>query len=700
MNNPMQNDRKNMNKISLRPEISWSLMHPVELDADYMKKVIKEATAYRVDSFEICGECHNTYGGLDGLITYDNYPPISANIDIARIEKNRRNLRAVIEMAHESGQPVYYWHREIMIPSGLTQVIPELLDENGEFDLLGAAFAQLIAYKIKEALQAVPELDGLVLTLTEADYSVLHNSDLDRYPPEKIVAHIARTFARELGVRGKRFILRSFGANAQDNEAILAGAAEVAKEVSFEIETKITPYDFVPFLPPNPFLRKIPGTTLGAECDCLGEFLGAGYLPAANVERIVNYVREAQSKGVDRFTIRLDRIANTIFDSAYAINLFAYQRAIDDPSITAETIWQEWSKTHWPECPEEMAAIYAQGIKAVEKINFIHENLMFHMFPLDPSMKWVKAGGIFALFKENVSLKWQSGIWSIFSENTTPVTRAKILQEKDEAIELATNQLNQLNALKTRLPEGMFNQAHKEWRTAVEVAQLYRAFCQCVCAYFDDMENGRAQAPSLQQAIEQVAPLFARHLSNEEMKQTGAQQPQSEAIDHNAHTPRTNPLKNVYAIPLWAITKELQNEYVAERKAKTVWTQRNDISDSIIFGAITDEWRIWRNMHASHSMIHNGLPSRIIGNRVFPNGTVKFQLKAPNTPQAKLILHVDPNDAHSIWITINGTSHTVKLSSAEIIIPMTSGETDSILIEIGKSGPHYPRIYMAALSEA
>ena len=696
----MQNDRKDMNKTPLQQEISWSLMHPVELDADYMKKVIKESKAYRVDSFEVCGECHNPYGGLNGLITYGDYPSISANIDIPRIEKNRQNLRTIIKMAHESGRPVYYWHREIMIPSKLTQVISGLLDENGEFDLLGKAFSQLIVFKIDQAFQAVPELDGLVLTLTEADYSVLHNSNPDRYPPEKVVAHISRTFAGELRARNKRFVLRSFGSIEQDYEAILAGAAEVAKEFSFEIETKITPYDFVPFLPSNPFLRKIPGATLGAECDCLGEFLGAGDLPAANVERIVNYVREAQSKGVDRFTLRLDRIANTIFDSAYAINLFAYQRAIDDPSITAETIWREWSKTHWPNCPEEMAALCAQGIKAVEKINFIGKNVMFHLIPLDPSMKWIKAGGILSLFKENAPLKWQSGIWSILSENTTPVKRTEILQEKDEAIELATEQLNKLNALKPRLSSGSFNQAHKEWTTALQVAQLYRAFCQCVCAYFDDMEHSRPQAPSLQKTIAQIAPLFTRHLSNEEMKQARVHQPQSEAIDHNAHTPRTNPLKNVYAIPLWTIIKELQNEYVAEWKAKAVWKERNDISDSIIFGAITDEWRIWRYMHASHSMIHNGLPSRMVGNRVFPNGTLKFQLKTPGTPQANLILHVDPNDAHSMWIAVNGTSHTVKLDRSEIIIPIKTCESEPVLIELGKVGANYPRVYMSALSKA
>ena len=126
-----------------------------------------------------------------------------------------------------------------------------------------------------------------MLTLTEADFSVIHNSQPDRYPPDKVVYEIVKIFAEEHKNAGKRFILRSFGSIAQDYEDILAGASIAAKEFSFDIETKITPYDFVPFLPSNPFLVKQENTFLNAECDGLGEFLGAGYLPACNIKNII-----------------------------------------------------------------------------------------------------------------------------------------------------------------------------------------------------------------------------------------------------------------------------------------------------------------------------------------------------------------------------------------------------------------------------
>ena len=269
------------------PEITWSLMHPTDFDPDYMKQVVKNTAGYRVDSFEICGPCHKLAGGLDSFLLYEDYPTAAAGINRAEILANREKFNRIIESAHSIKRPVYLWHREVMVPNGLLDDLPELLDANGEFDLLGEAFTKLLRYKLAKCFEAVPGLDGVVLTLTEAHYSVIHNSNKDRFPADKVVAHIVRVFADDLAARGKRFILRSFGSIAEDYEEILAGATIAAQKSAFEIETKITPYDFDPFLSNNPFMRRVPGTTMSAECDCLGEVLGAGCLPSETVEKIV-----------------------------------------------------------------------------------------------------------------------------------------------------------------------------------------------------------------------------------------------------------------------------------------------------------------------------------------------------------------------------------------------------------------------------
>jgi hypothetical protein len=450
-------------------------------------------------------------------------------------------------------------------------------------------------------------------------------------------------------------------------------------------------------LPPNPFLKKIPGLSLGAECDCLGEYLGAGYLPAANVEHIVSYVREAQSKGVDRFALRLDRIANMIFDSAYEVNLFAYHRAIDDPEADADSIWREWALRNWPACPDEMTAITSQGIEVVKKVNFIRGNVMFHMFPLQASLKWIKAGGIFALFKENISLEWQSGSWSMLSYDSSPENRRLILKEKDEAVEIITEQLEKIEKLKARLSTDQYRQVHKEWVAALEVARLYRIFCRCVCAYFDDMEHRCNQAPSLNEAIREASPFFRRYLTDDEMRFDQNASGRADALEYHAMQSRTDPLKNVYALPMWGVLNELVREYDCEYKSRQAWEGRAGVLDIIFFGALTDEWRIRRYMHASHSVLHDGRPSRIVGNRIFPNGYLEFSFNAPVYSNLLLVLEVDPDSAPSLLITVDGCSHLAGTGNGTVHLQIESGRKGSLLIRLEKHGVFYPRVYSMAL---
>lgn len=330
--------------LASQAETTWSVMHPTELDPVYMARVAAKAVEYGgVDSFEVCGTCHSGMGGMDGLLLMEPYPAAAARRNVAAVQKNRAALKGCVAEAHKIGKKLYYWHREGYLPDGILDDIPGLRDSDGEIDLMGAAFSSYLRWKVRSAFDAVPELDGFVLTLTEADFSVVHNSNVDRYPPPKVVERIVRIFCEEHEKRGKRFILRSFGSVAKDYEDIIAGGVAAAKDHSFEIETKATPYDFSPFLPDNPFLKRQPGTTLGAECDCVGEFLGAGYPPCAQVENIHRYVANARKAGADRYAIRIDRIANAIFDSAQEINPHAYMRFIADPSATPEKVKAEWT---------------------------------------------------------------------------------------------------------------------------------------------------------------------------------------------------------------------------------------------------------------------------------------------------------------------------------------------------------------------
>ncbi|WP_158277513.1 trehalase family glycosidase [Opitutus sp. ER46] len=688
-----------------RPEITWSLMHPVKPDPAYMKDVIAAAAAYQVDSFEICGDVHCN-GNLDGAIRFRDYPTVADTIDARKVEENIRVLREIVALAHASGRPVYYWHREVMVPRAVVEKLPGLLDENGEFNLLGEAYHALVRSKIREFFDHVPDLDGLVLTLTESDYSVIHNSDPERYPPAQVVQRILETFAAELHVRGKRLVLRSFGSIAQDYEDILAGAAAARTTVPFEIETKITPYDFSPFLPTNPYLRRTEQCTLGAEYDSIGEFLGAGYLPAPDPARVLQTVAYARQQGVNRHVIRVDRIGHAAFRSTQAINLFAFERAIRDPAATADDVWRDWAWTHWAGCPDEMIAVMKRGIEMVKRTHFIDGNVIFHAFPIPPDWKWIKAGGILSTFSPARSLAVHPNMWGILPDRTTP-SRAALLREKDEAVELAAAGLQAVDALRDRLSPEEYQTAHAAWQRAVVVTRTIRAWCRCIAAYFDDLEQGGRGQPSLGAALAaanaELAPFLPASGATIAPDLAGAH-------EYGQEGPAEDSIEAAYLSPIGALLRQLSSEYEAEQAERAAWQGRPGLVDFVVAGGFLDDIRVDRPMHASHAHLLAGRPVRVVGNRVFPNGAIEVRLRAPAHRPARLIITGNPAAAGQFKLTVQGVTQTAVFpaageygwdlpatpsdAGAALSVPEGRNEaTREIVVRIQKSGLEYPALH-------
>ncbi|MBD3287829.1 hypothetical protein GF337_03420 [candidate division KSB1 bacterium] len=682
-----------------QPEITWSLMHPTPLDVDYFNKVIKASTKYHVDSFEICGECHTTYGGIDGLIFFKDYPAVRQHVDSTIIKSNQEKLNSIIRAAHNIGRPVYLWHREIMLPEAMPEFAPELFDENLELDLFGNAFRIFLKNKLTEFFESIPNLDGLVLTLTEADFSVIHHSDSDRYPPVKVVEYIVRIFAEFLNIHNKQFILRSFGSIDRDYEDILAGAELAAKDFHFEIETKITAFDFNPFFPVNPYLKHVPGTTLSAECDSLGEFMGAGQLPAANVDNIVTYVKAGYERKIERFAIRVDRVGNSIINSAYEINLFAYDQAIKNPKVNPEEIYSIWAEQHCPDCERELINILKFGFEYVTKMLYIDGQLIFHTNPVSPMIKWLKAGGIPAVFQENVSLENHRHIWSIFDEKQSP-THEKILREKDQAIELALAVLKKLDFTKNKMNPDFYKKLRQLWENALKVGVAIRALCECLCAYVTDMRQRKPNFPELTHAIKNaqmsIQPIIDR---KQKIKAHENSESVSDAIEHDIFKVTSIEVNTVYLIQILHLIETLGDEYIAEFKESAHWTKRKDIVDYIVCGGIADDYRVSRYMHASHGFLKNSRVYRQVGNRMFPNGYIECALKTRSTGKYKLIVSGDPNASEGFSILINDHSINAEYSADgfwEQAMDLPS-DAQRVTVRISKRGKTFPQIYSIAI---
>lgn len=611
----------------------WSIFHPVDLDVAYMRRIAEKAEQYGdVAGFEVCGDCHSPYGGINGLSMLEPYPAAHAKVDPVRVRKAREDLNAVVRIAHAAGKPLIYWHREIFMPEGLLKDVPELMDADGEFDLLGTAYERYLRFKIGETFRYVPDLDGLVLTITEADFSVIHNSRPDRYPPAKVVEKMTRVFAEELERRGKMFTLRSFGSIARDYEDILAGAALAAKGHRFEIETKVTPYDFNPFLPDNPFLRHVPGSTLAAECDSLGEFFGAGYLPFFQADAIRRYVSEATKKGVSRYAIRIDRVGNSIFDSAQEANLHCYSRFVRDPSLTADEVMSAWAAKRWPGCEKEMLRLARMGFDVAARIQCVDRHVAFHQNPVAPTFKFIKAGGIFSVFRDGRDLRSAKDLWGLLPDRPLPGRKA-ILVEKDEAVRIVGEAQDILASVSGRLAPDERARQRRAWRNARAAALSVRAFTRCAAAYFDDMDARRDDPTALREAVAEAERTIEPMMTD----------PQADVSDFDLEHSRAAgaDLNRVYYVPFRWLCREFLNEYRIERTMRQKLEMETDVVDFVLPGGIYDDNRVARAMHGAYSETKADRVVRHAGNRVFPNGTVAVELKA--TAVADIEVMLDPD---------------------------------------------------------
>jgi hypothetical protein len=674
-------------------------MHPVKPDIGYMRAVIAAAAPYHVDSFEICGDVHGSGGGMDGAIRFRDYPAAASALDLDPVMETIASLRAVLKLAHDSGRPVYYWHREVMVPRAVVERIPGLLDENGEFDLLGEAYQQLIRSKIAEFFDNVPEMDGIVLTLTESDYSVIHNSDPKRYPPRAVVRQLVSTFAEELHRRGKRFILRSFGSIAQDYEDILAGVELLPVATPLEIETKITPYDFSPFLPFNPYLRHSPHCTLSAEYDSIGEFLGAGYLPAPDPARVIDSVAYARRQGVERHVIRIDRIGHPTFASTQAVNLLAFDRAIRDPEITADAVWKQWASVHWPDCPAQMTAVMQRGIEMVKKTHFIDGHVIFHAFPIQPALKWIQACGILSVFAPNRCLEVHHDMWGILADRTSP-DRAALLREKNEAVALADEGLAGVERLRDRLAASDYETVHTAWQNATVVTRALRAWCRCIAAYFEDMEQQRAGHPTLDAAITAARAELHPPAAVDPVVPAAPAPPVEAGHEYGGGEPLEDSIEAAYTRPLAQQLPLLRAQYEAEFRERARWRGRPGLFDLVVCGGFLDDIRVDRSMHAGHARLSNDRPARFAGNRVFPNGYLDVSLELPPVRRARIVIQGEAGAARRFSLTIDGRMSEAEFSAAgeyDGEIEGAGSGAGSVAVRVQKLGSAYPAIFGIAV---
>ena len=294
-------------------------------------------------------------------------------------------------------------------------------------------------------------------------------------------------------------------------------------------------------------------------------------------------------------------------------------------------------------------------------------------------MKYLKAGFIFALFGEaGRTLANGRGIWSILTDKKTP-GRAAILEEKEQAVRLADQGLALLKSL--NLPADDYR--HRLWKNAVIVTRAVRELVRCIAAYFDDIEQKDADFPNLKVQVSASLKEFDRLAGHpvETIKREFVN-----GMEHRLKEVNCS-IEELVIEPLAAICRELLEEFSAEYTAKEKFLP--GCEDGIITGGITDDWRIIRNMHASHAILHDGLPSRWAGNRVFPNGFIEMELKRGE----QLVIFGDPEETRNFTLICDGRRMAAEFDADGRFSLSLPSSDKNVSVRLEKTGKIYPRFY-------
>ncbi|MBN2642622.1 MAG: hypothetical protein JXR78_13295 [Victivallales bacterium] len=613
-----------------KTELCWSFFHSMEHNLDHFKRILAEADKYNVESFEVCVEL--PIYGLDLFIDYEDYPLISEHIDVKLAQKMRNMLNEIVKMSHASGRRITLWHREVVIPEEMSKYYPELFDSKGEIDFSKNEYFKLLKSKIAEFFKHVPGIDGIVLTLTEANYSVINTRQPDKYPPIDTAAKIVKVFAEEMEKTNKTLTFRTFGSLKSDYQTLSKVADIVLQNHRLEIETKVTPYDWSIVQPNNQFLKKRPNSGLAAEFDSLGEFYGLGEIPCMIPDLQLQWLDSARSKDVNRICVRVDRRGRQTLDSLNKINLFAISQSLKNPNIKAEEIWIEWMEENFKEVAGELLPVFTLTKEICKKMYYIDGHMLTQR--LTPDFKSIMLGATPAILEENISLEFADGLWSVLSDKHSP-SREFVLNEKQEACRMTEECYRKVVEFRDKIPEQLRELTCNSFLKLVYISQFMNECVKILYAYLDDIRDASNSPERLKQAIDNSLNVAERVCKD---FNSGLIKDFVDCIKQNG-----------VVFPEW---------YYAELKVINDINTNYDVSDLVITGGVSYEWRIRRYMHASELMLKDGYPVRSAGTKLFPNGFLELELAAPKAKNHSLLV-VLHSDGGAAQITANGKSVTV-----------------------------------------
>ena len=357
--------------------------------------------------------------------------------------RRARILTMLADEAHSYDLKVWLWLHELAgVPDEYMKDNRVQMDKKGFWKWLKKRYQRLV--------DEYPMFDGVMLTFHETENMIFRDSDVEtRLSKPERFTRLINTIDDVLKAKNKDFVVRAFFYNPIELEWFSEGLKKVHPRVM--LQAKCMPHDFSPHYPHNPIIGQFPDRKLIIEFSPSEGFYGASTLlfaaPSYFEWRWRYDLTKPETVG---YNARLDQSVDAL-NNPQEIDLYSLYRFSEDAGITAEDVWDEWTRLRYN---EKAAPFVEEALKVTRDI--AEKTIYFKKF-------WIIRHSGLPIYKyamghitERSMAKWAPDNQEYIETekrllHPDPEYLEELLREKDESMALVHQSLGYLEKAKPYL---------------------------------------------------------------------------------------------------------------------------------------------------------------------------------------------------------------------------------------------------------
>jgi len=387
-------------------------------------------------------------------------------------EKLQKDVAELIARAHKHDIEMMIWTHEM-------QNVPSDYMVGGRVDLSSRRTWDYVSLKYEELFELLPDLDGIVLTLTETRIRIDDDNEvISQRPPARRLARMISMINDICRKHNARLIVRTFTWVPRTMLWLTGAMHEVPDDVA--VMTKESWGDWYQYSPPNQYLGLFGRHQQIMEVDCWGEYAGQTNIPWVSADFIKSRLDYAHDLGLAGAIARVDRIERSTFGTLNEFNTIAFSELVSDPSADLDILWSEWLESRY----SKDAVPHVR--RALERTNEIVQSVYFMRGikgPTTNSPTIVDAEAVESIrFWRDFHGQWNPEM-AVRAEqllHPTEETVVSLTSEKDRAISLCDEALADIERAKPDLAAKEYEELKSGFERARIVAVAWRAMTETV----------------------------------------------------------------------------------------------------------------------------------------------------------------------------------------------------------------------------